>query len=746
MKRITLLLILFTAFQLFGQFKIGLVLGGGAARGLAHIGVLKAIEEYNIPIDCIGGTSMGAIMGGLWSSGYTAAQIESIFKSNDVKNWLLETPILEKKPLYYFINAYPTLINLDVNVSSRKFNIPEGTVDDKIVNMELFHLFAETDNAIKGDFRKLWKPFLCTAIDIHRETPKIFTTGKLEDAVRASMSIPLLFNPIKIDSLMLFDGGLFDNIPANIVKDTFNADYIISVDISGSKNIEKANNSNIFDIVFTLIDFLTVNMSEDSLRALGSYIRPEVGDYKGYEFDKADELIKLGYDAMVKEIPNIKARIQREEKYGNIRKEHIENNLPFNGIIVHTITIDASNRFTERMVRNAAELKEGEPFSFEKLNLGLYRLYSTDIFEKIEPFINFNKESGELDIKIKTYLAGHDKLGFGGFADSKAGVNLYGKYEKNNIFNYGGSFNLYGFAGNFIKGVSVNLFFPSLGYSDNLLGFYFNYHVYKYFGVWTNTFDYLHNYHMTFLVGNSFNNQSIFSLFFGTRYKNYPTKEVYKTTVGYYFITNSIMSLSQNQSGAVTNIMIGLNVPNTMFDVGDFSSYSKALNVSNIKQTYFKGIARFQRFFKLSDKINLGIISSGGIITQIYKNQELPEKISIDYPVARPTFEFRYLYDEKLSAKYIASAGFIAKYFLNENLYLQSENEGYIFFYQIIDSFDPQYIAGARISIGYSTFIGTLEIGGGYFYTNINKDKPGILTYNIHLGNPIEKFDILDIY
>ena len=730
--------------QIYSQEKIGLVLGGGAARGLAHIGVLKAIEEFHIPIDVVGGTSMGAIIGGLWSSGFTATEIESIFVTSDMSNWFLETPIKEKLPIYYSINAYPTLI--DLYIENNKFVIPEGTIDDKIINFEMYSFFAEVDNAIEGDFRKLWKPFLCTTTDINRDNPMIIVHGKLESSIRASMSLPLLFKPVDLNGEMRFDGGMFDNIPAKAVMDSLGADYVISIDVSSNKKSVERKNLNIFDITFTLVDLLTVNMSKDSLKMLGYYVRPDVGDFNGYEFNKVRELINIGYEAMKKETPKILERIKRTEKYPTYRKNLIKNFVVFNGRIIGDIQIDSDNSLSGNTILNAIEMKKGSIFSYDKLRIGFYRLYSMGLFKSIEPVITFNKADNTLSITIKAKSYSYNKVSIGAFSDSKAGVNIYAKYEKNDIFNYGGMFNVYGFAGNFIKGASLNLFFPSLGYTNTIAGIYSNYHIYKYFEVWTNTYNYHYNYHTTILLGNNFGSKSIFSLFWGARYKKTDLSDLFKTSFGLYYVDNTITSLSENVSGDRKSMMIGINTPAYDLKINDISSYPDIFASSSFQQSYFKGVGEAVRLIRIHRKFNLSFSSSAGIITQIYKNQTFNDRIKTDYPMLSPTAEFRYLYDSSLTGKYFASAGIAERFYINDNVYIKNETEGFVFLSELIDNFSPSFIAGTRVSLGISTVFGLFEIGGGYFRSSISDSSKNIITYSIYLGNPIEKFDILDTY
>ena len=726
------------------QNKIGLVLGGGAARGLAHIGVLKAIEEFHIPVDVVGGTSMGAIIGGLWSAGYTASEIESIFLTSEMKDWFTETSIKEKLPIYYSINSYPTFI--DMYVENNRFILPEGTIDDKTINFELYAFFAEIDNAIKGDFRNLWKPFLCTTTDINRDNPMIMLSGKLENSIRASMSLPVIFKPAKINEQSFFDGGMFDNIPAKAVKDSLGADFIISVDVSSAKKTSNRENFNLFDITFTLVDLLTVNMSKDSLEMMGYYVRPDVGDYNGYEFNKARELIDIGYRAMKECAPKILEKLKRTEDYPSYRKNLIDNFIIFDGRIIGEVDIRTQNALTRNTILNAIEMKEGSIFSYKKLRTGFYRLYSMGIFNSIEPEITYNKIDKTLNIVITADAVSYNKVSAGAFADSKAGINIYAKYEKNNILNFGGMFNVYGFAGNFIKGASLNLFFPSLGFTNTVAGIYTNYHIFKYFGVWTNTFDYHYNYHTTVLFGNNFGSKSVFSLFWGARYKEIVDNSLFKTSFGLYFVENTLNELSENKSGERRSFMAGINVPAYDFVLDDFSSYSGIFSSSSFQKAYFKGVGNIVKSVRAHKRLNLSFTSSAGLITQLYKNQTFNTGISADYPMMRPTFEFKYLFDSELTGRYFLTAGMSEKFYINDNIFIRNETEACGFMNQMKNDFSPSFIAGTRFSLGITTIFGLFEMGGGYFKSRTDTIDKSFFTYSIYLGNPIDKFDILDSY
>ncbi|MCK4523455.1 patatin-like phospholipase family protein, partial [candidate division WOR-3 bacterium] len=298
---------LFFVVTVFGEIRVGLVLGGGAARGLAHIGVLKALEEYNIPIDAVGGTSMGAIIGALWSSGYSASEIESIFVQTNVLNQIFDFSFENEKPVYYKFNYQNTILNLYYNKG--KLQRPEAAIDDRLLNFEIKKFFQPVEIAIDSNFRNLWKPFLCTASDINSSKLLVFTSGSLSKAVRSSMSLPIIFKPVEYEDKILLDGGIYNNLPVKITADSFNLDYIISVDVSTHKTVLSSDNIDILDIGFSMMDLITKGINADTMEEYGTYIHPDVNAFFGYEFYKVKELIDLGYNEAIKHIQKMKNEI-----------------------------------------------------------------------------------------------------------------------------------------------------------------------------------------------------------------------------------------------------------------------------------------------------------------------------------------------------------------------------------------------------------------------------------------------------
>nr|MDE6295007.1 patatin-like phospholipase family protein [Muribaculaceae bacterium] len=219
--------------------KIGLVLSGGGAKGIAHIGVIKALEDNNIPIDCVTGTSMGAVVGSLYACGYTPEKMMELVTSKVFLN--CSTGTIDPDLTYYFSQPTPTPewvgINLSLNPSKdgslTDQIIPSSLINPLPMNIEFLNLFTPYTIQIKEDFNNLFVPFRCVCSDVYNKHKVVLHSGSLGNAVRASMSFPTVFRPIEIDGLLMYDGGIYDNFPVDVMQKDFNPDFIIGVSVSG---------------------------------------------------------------------------------------------------------------------------------------------------------------------------------------------------------------------------------------------------------------------------------------------------------------------------------------------------------------------------------------------------------------------------------------------------------------------------------------------------------------------------------
>ncbi len=234
MRKVSLILsLIFCLIFVSRAQKVGLVLSGGGAKGISHIGIIKALEENNIPIDYIAGTSMGAIVGGMYAMGYSPDEMIAVLKSNDFKLW--STGEIESNYKYYYRNAdpkpnfveIPLRMNKADSINFRSSILPTNIVSPRQMNFAFVQLCAQGNAVAGGDFDKLFVPFRCVASDIYNKEAVVFRYGVLGDAIRASMSYPFMFKPVMIDNRLLFDGGIFNNFPVDVMRSDFKPDFMI---------------------------------------------------------------------------------------------------------------------------------------------------------------------------------------------------------------------------------------------------------------------------------------------------------------------------------------------------------------------------------------------------------------------------------------------------------------------------------------------------------------------------------------
>ena len=248
-KRIITLFMVLSAGILSAQ-RVGVVLSGGGAKGLYHIGVLRALEENGIPIDYVAGTSMGAIIGGLYAAGYSPEEMATIFQSDQVGDWM--SGRIDDRYIFYFKKARPTaaMLTLRIDPESRegshnnqsRLHIPTHLIPSTQLDMAFIEFFAGPNAECGGNFDNLFVPFRCIATDAAARKEVVYRSGDLGKAIRASMTIPLVFKPLKQDSTLLYDGGIYNNFPWQVLEEDFAPDILIgSKCVSGNSKPDEEN-------------------------------------------------------------------------------------------------------------------------------------------------------------------------------------------------------------------------------------------------------------------------------------------------------------------------------------------------------------------------------------------------------------------------------------------------------------------------------------------------------------------------
>ena len=290
-----------------GRHGIGVVMSGGGAKGLYHIGVLEALEEQGVPIDCVAGTSMGSIVAAMYAAGYSPAEMRAIVSSGVVKEWV-SGRIDPTRYLSYHrqLSRKPSIVSFrfDMSKPSGKFRVPTNLISSTQIDMAFAELFAPATAASRGDFDRLMVPFLCVASDMNQRVPAVLDSGDLGEAVRSSMSIPLVFKPMTRDSMLLYDGGIFDNFPWKPLDERFRPEFIIG-SICTKGNAPPSPESSLFDQAFMLaMQDTDYTLPEERSVTIRRGI--EVGML---DFDQADAIMDTGYADAMAAMPQILARI-----------------------------------------------------------------------------------------------------------------------------------------------------------------------------------------------------------------------------------------------------------------------------------------------------------------------------------------------------------------------------------------------------------------------------------------------------
>jgi len=376
MKKLILLLLTIpvVVFSQQKQPKVGLVLSGGGAKGFAHIGVLKEIDKAGIHLDYIGGTSMGAVIGGLYAAGYSAKQIEEIILKTDFLKLLRD--VLPRKAATFFEKEFGENTFVTLPVNKGKIGLPRGVSKGQNVLNLLLELFDPLDG--NQDFTKLPTPFFCIATDVEDGSPIILDKGSLPIALRASASFPSLLNPVEYKGKLLVDGGVANNFPVSIMKDK-GIDIVIGVDVEG-RLFEKDKINSVVALLNQIMSYQMYQNTDQEIKKLDVYIHPDIYKYSVVDFDKKNEILEKGileakkYSKVFEEIAAKQTvKIEREPIEFNTQK-----------MLISSIGIEGIENYTRAYVLGKLNIIEGDSLSRQDLTKKIYLLSATRNYNKIE--------------------------------------------------------------------------------------------------------------------------------------------------------------------------------------------------------------------------------------------------------------------------------------------------------------------------------------------------------------------------
>lgn len=406
-----------------GRERVGLVLSGGGAKGIAHVGVIKALEDNDIPIDYVAGTSMGAIVGSLYSCGWSPEKMIKFFTAPDFIYW--STGVINPDHKYYLTKPSPTPRWLTANINLRDTTaflnqiLPSNLVSPLPMNIEFLKIYGPYTLQCQEIFNKLFVPFRCVTSDVYHKRKIVLHGGSLGDAVRASMSFPFVFKPIKMDGVLVYDGGIYDNFPVDVMETAFHPDFIIGVSVSGADKKPEPNN------VYSQLEDMIIQNNDYSVPAKnGIKIQVPVLDFGVLDFAKAQTIYDIGYKTGMEMVDSIKKRIHARVSLNEVtaRRETFASRTPL--LTFDSVEVTGAKGEQALYLEYLFEGNGRKPIGIDRVEDSYYRAVTDGTLRNLVPKLEMGKNNRNT-LLLEASLQRPWSLGVGGWITSTANSMLY---------------------------------------------------------------------------------------------------------------------------------------------------------------------------------------------------------------------------------------------------------------------------------------------------------------------------------
>ncbi|MES9942577.1 MAG: patatin-like phospholipase family protein [Candidatus Thiodiazotropha sp. 6PLUC2] len=373
---------------------IGLVLSGGGARGASHIGVLKVLEELRIPVDIITGTSMGAIVGGMYAYGYSVDEIEKLLVETDWESSFQDEPPRQNRSFRRKQDDYEFLIKQEAGLKDGSLAIPKGLLQGQQLRLRLKSLTLLAPN----DFDSLPIRFRAVGADIETGEAVTLGGGSLSTAMLASMAIPGVFAPVEWDGRLLVDGGFANNLPVQQARD-LGADILIVVDLSTEPQDRKGLSSPL-SILNQIMGFTILRNTAEQLDKLTSddiLIQPDLGSHSSTDFYRAPEMISSGVAAanlMTQRLSRLSVTESEYSDYLAATRQR-ESSSP----VIDKVTVDNQSPLSTDVIKSNISAEPGETLDISILEREIHHLYGMNIFERVD--YNLLQEDGQNELSLR---------------------------------------------------------------------------------------------------------------------------------------------------------------------------------------------------------------------------------------------------------------------------------------------------------------------------------------------------------
>lgn len=396
---------------------VGLVLSGGGAKGIAHIGVIQALEDNNIPIDYVVGTSMGAIVGGLYAAGYTPAEMMQLLESKDFANW--STGQINESLTYYFFKQEPTPAMLNVSLPTRNDStrtssiLPSSLISPLPMNFAFMELFSAYTAQCNGDFNKLFIPYRSITSDVYHKHKIVCRKGDLGDAIRASMSFPIVFQPIEMDGVLVYDGGIYDNFPVDVMNTDFAPDMMIGVDVSTPDGKPKSN-----DLLEQLEDMIIQNNDYSLPPNLGIKLKIDLSRFSLLDFQKAPTIYQIGYDHAMSMMDSICSRVtwRTPASERKLRRAVFKSSTPY--VHFDSVAVSGGTPQQDQYFKNIFTDTKTDTFGLQHAKSAYYRAITGNKLRNLVPNAIYRPNDSLFTLHLKATVKDNLNVGFGGYITS----------------------------------------------------------------------------------------------------------------------------------------------------------------------------------------------------------------------------------------------------------------------------------------------------------------------------------------
>lgn len=403
---------------------VGLVLSGGGAKGIAHIGVIKVLEQNGIPIDYIAGTSMGAIVGGLYAAGYSPEEMMELIESRDFGYW--STGTVNPAFTLYYAQTEPTpalaTVNFNDLFNTHKLSLrmPTSLISPLPMNFAFMQLFSPYTAQCGGDFDRLFVPLRTVTSDAYAKHKVVCKSGELGDAIRASMSFPVVFQPTELDSTLMYDGGIYDNFPVGVMHDEFKPDIIIGVDVANHDTKPKTG-----DLAQQLEDLVIQNNDYSLPDSLGIKIKINLNQYNLLDFGKAEEIYGKGYERAEEMIDSICTRVtvRTDSTALAYRRRRFKDATP--KLVFDSVQVQGGNESQKEYVKYLFTRNKPDTFGVMRARDAFYRAVGSGKVNDLMPHAEYIPSDSLFVLHLKGSMNNRLTASAGGFISTGTSGMFY---------------------------------------------------------------------------------------------------------------------------------------------------------------------------------------------------------------------------------------------------------------------------------------------------------------------------------